>query len=255
MIQTVNGTTITLDFARPVARGRDNLFGGVVHWGEVWTPGANWATTLEVDRPITLDGHSVAPGKYSVWLRTSELGPWRFFLHADPRLYHDSPVPEEGFLLAFDVTPEQGAHMEALNWYVHSIDSRGATLRMHWGPTFVSLKIETSEFTWDPLPAAERARYIGSYAFDARDPTTGGPMAFTLGVIEENGRLVGRQGRLPIALIPAGSAEFRLGYMRNGALFDVGDEMTVKILIENGESAGAQLLWEGSVFATGRKIR
>ena len=48
MTQIVNGTTLTLDFARPVARGRENLFGGVIHWGETWTPGANWATTLEV---------------------------------------------------------------------------------------------------------------------------------------------------------------------------------------------------------------
>jgi len=37
MTQIVNGTTITLDFGRPVARGRENLFGGVVHWGETWT--------------------------------------------------------------------------------------------------------------------------------------------------------------------------------------------------------------------------
>ncbi len=29
--QIINGTSITFDFGRPVARGRDNLFGGVVH--------------------------------------------------------------------------------------------------------------------------------------------------------------------------------------------------------------------------------
>ena len=122
MTQVVNGTTFAIDFGRPVARGRDNLFGGVVHWGEVWTPGANWATTLEVDRAIRLNGHSVEPGKYSLWLRPREDGPWRFSLHRQWRLYHDSPVPPEDFLLHFDVSPEQGAHMEALNWYVHSID-------------------------------------------------------------------------------------------------------------------------------------
>lgn len=252
--QIVNGTTITIDFGRPVARGRD-LFGGVVHWGEVWTPGANWATTLEVDRPIKLNGHDVRPGKYSIWLRPREESAWRFFLHRDWRLYHDSPVPDDGFILQFDVTPEQGARMEALNWYVHSIGPRTATLRMHWGSTFVPLDIETEEYTWPPRPLAERATYIGAYAFDTRDPTTGGPMVVTIAVLEENGRLVGRWGRAPIALVPAGPAEFMIGFLRDGALFDVADEMTLRVLVEDGASTGAELRWEGEVFATGMKLR
>jgi hypothetical protein len=73
--QMVNGTTISIDFGRPVARGRENLFGGVIHWDEVWTPGANWATTLEVDRPVTLNGHRVRPGRDSVWLEPRQQGP------------------------------------------------------------------------------------------------------------------------------------------------------------------------------------
>ena len=73
----------------PVARGRDNLFGGVVHWGEMWTPGANWATTLEVDREIDLEGHSVPAGEYSVWMQPGPQG-WTVFLNSDVRLYHDS---------------------------------------------------------------------------------------------------------------------------------------------------------------------
>lgn len=254
MTQVINGTTITIDFGRPVARGREKLFGGVVHWNETWTPGANWATTLEVDRPITLDGHAVEPGKYSVWLQAREEGAWRFSLNREWRLYHDSPVPDESFILHFDVAPEQGAHMEALNWYVHSIDSRGATLRMHWGSTYVALEIETEEYTWDPLSAVERASYLGSYAFDTRDPTKGGPMVVTIGVLEEDGRMVGRWGGAPIALVPAGPAEFRIGFLRDGALFDVTDEMTLRILTEGGVSTGAEFRWEGKVFGVGEKI-
>jgi hypothetical protein len=122
-------------------------------------------------------------------------------LNREWRLYHDAPVPQDGFVLRFDVEPGQGAHMEALNWYAYSIDGRRATLRMHWGPTYVPLEIETDEFTWAPLPATERASYLGAYAFDTSDPTTGGPMALTVEVLEEDGTLVGRWGRAPIALV------------------------------------------------------
>ncbi len=69
LTQRVSTTTITIEGDRPVARGR-KLFGdgGVVRWGEVWTPGANWATTLEVDRDVTIDGKPLPKGKYSLWL-------------------------------------------------------------------------------------------------------------------------------------------------------------------------------------------
>src|SRR5215210_5897194 len=69
LTQRVSSTTITLEGDRPVARGR-TLFGdgAVVKWGEVWTPGANWATTIEVDRNVRVGAASLPKGRYSVWL-------------------------------------------------------------------------------------------------------------------------------------------------------------------------------------------
>jgi len=254
--QMINGTAVTLDFGRPVARGRENLFGGVVHWDELWTPGANWATTLEVDRPIRLDGHDLAPGKYSVWLEPREERPWRVSLHRTWRLYHDSPVPDDGWVLRYDVRPGRGEHMEALNWYVSALTPRTATLRVHWGETFVPFEIETDEYTWPPLPAEERARYLGAFAFDTRDPTTGGPLAVTISVLDEGGTLVGRWGGAPVALVPTDRpGEWRIGFLRNGGLFDVAGEMTLRVRTGAGESVGADLLWEGSVFGVGRRVR
>jgi hypothetical protein len=254
MTQVVNGTTVTVDYGRPVARGRENLFGGVVHWDELWTPGANWATTFEVDRPVLLEGHRVEPGRYSVWLQPRASGPWRLSLNRTWRLYHDSPVPEDDFVLHFDVEPSRGAHMDALAWYVWTIAGRAAELRMHWGSTYVPLRIETEAYTWDPLPAPERAAYVGAYAFDTDDPTTGGPLRVTITVLEEDGRLVGRWGRAPIALVPAGPGEFRIGFLRDGELFDVADEMTLRVLTDGGTSSGAELRWEGEVFGRGEKV-
>ena len=266
MTQIVNGTTITVDFGRPVARGRDNLFGGVVHWEETWTPGANWATTMEVDRPILLEGNRVEPGKYSVWLQPRQQDSWTLILNSEWRLYHDSPFPAESVVLRLQarigrprwrwspVSPQQSAHMEALNWYVHAIDFGTATLRMHWGPTFIELDIATELYSWDPLPPGERASYLGSYAFDTNDPTTTGPMRITVGLLEENDRLVGRWGGVPIALVPAGPAEFMIGFLRDGRLFDVAEELTLRILVEGGVSTSAEFLWEGRVFGEGVKV-
>ncbi|HSR40729.1 MAG TPA: DUF2911 domain-containing protein, partial [Longimicrobiales bacterium] len=139
--QRVNGVTVTVDFARPVARGRDNLFGGVVHWGEVWTPGANWATTLEVDGPVRLEGHELPAGRYSVWMEVAEDGPWTVRLNRAWRLYHDAPVPVDQELLSFPVDPREGPHMESLAWTFPVVDAGRAELRMHWGTTWVSMDL------------------------------------------------------------------------------------------------------------------
>ncbi len=252
--QVVNGTTITIDFSRPVARGRTNLFGGVVHWGELWTPGANWATTLEVDRPVSLNGHRVAPGKYSIWMRPQP-GEWTVFLNAEPRLYHDSPVPVDQHLFSFTVTPVEGAHMEALAWYFPVVGNQDASLRMHWGTTHVTLTIETEPFAPPEVPADLRARFAGSYAVSGRDPTTTGPLQLTLRILDEDGRLMGRWGGARVWLVPAGEGTYYIGFMREGQLFDMAPEMTVEFVVVGDEATGVVLRWEGGdPFARGDRI-
>ena len=44
-----------------------------------------------------------------------------------------------------------------------------------------------------------------------------------------------------------------IGFLRNGALFDVADEMTLRIVTAGGVSTGAELLWESEVFGVGEK--
>lgn len=72
--QTIDGTTISVEYSRPQARGRDPVFGGIVHWGELWTPGANWATTVEVSKDVRLNGHDLPKwrrkNKSRVWSAT-----------------------------------------------------------------------------------------------------------------------------------------------------------------------------------------
>ena len=252
--QVVNGTRITVDYSRPVARGRDNLIGGVVHWGEMWTPGANWATTLEVSSDVTIDGHPLPAGAYSVWMQPQPEA-WTVFLNTETRLYHDSPVPEDRHALTFTVEAQEGVHMESLAWYFPAVDGRRAELRVHWGPTYVPLQIEVPAYEMPTLSAAEHPGYLGSYAVSGTDPTIGSPLELTLGVVDDEGTLMGRWGPAPIALIPAGEHEFYIGFMRGGELFDAGTEMTVRLVMDGDVARSVEMVWEGDrVFARGDRI-
>ncbi len=53
-------------YNRPSKRGR-KIFGELVPYGKVWRTGANEATTFETNKPITIEGKTLAPGKYSLW--------------------------------------------------------------------------------------------------------------------------------------------------------------------------------------------
>ena len=63
---TIGDATITVDYGRPLARGRV-LLGNVVPFDEVWRTGANAATQLTTSAPLTLAGVRLSPGTYTLW--------------------------------------------------------------------------------------------------------------------------------------------------------------------------------------------
>lgn len=53
-------------YNRPSKRGR-KIFGELVPYGKIWRTGANEATTFETNKAITIEGKTLAPGKYTLW--------------------------------------------------------------------------------------------------------------------------------------------------------------------------------------------
>lgn len=166
LTQRVSTTTITIEGDRPVARGR-SLFGNgaVVKWGEVWTPGANWATTIEVDRDVTIDGKALPKGKYTLWL-TPKAPPaaWSLSFSRVVKRFHTRPPGAEDEQLRLDVKPEPSPmHMETLAWYIPVVTPDGATLRMHWGTTVVAVQIGVEMPRLVTLPEDQVPQYPGTY--------------------------------------------------------------------------------------------
>jgi Protein of unknown function (DUF2911) len=63
---TIGAATLSVDYGRPLARGR-RLLGDVISYDRVWRTGANAATQLTTSAPITLAGLSVPAGTYTLW--------------------------------------------------------------------------------------------------------------------------------------------------------------------------------------------
>jgi len=63
---TIGAATFSVDYGRPLVRGR-TLLGNVIGYDRVWRTGANAATQFTTSAPITLAGLSLPAGTYTLW--------------------------------------------------------------------------------------------------------------------------------------------------------------------------------------------
>jgi Protein of unknown function (DUF2911) len=141
--QTVNKTVITLEYDRPVLRGR-SVFGDILDLDVVWTPGANRATWIEFSEPVKVQGQELAAGRYGVWTVPHEGGRWEFAFVTEWDTDH-SFFPAETEALRVEAQREKGEHMEALAFYFPVVGPYETTLRFHWGSVVVPLRIEVGK--------------------------------------------------------------------------------------------------------------
>jgi hypothetical protein len=141
--QTVAFTTISVEYGRPVARGRP-LFGELVPWDSVWHPGADSATRVTFDHDVLIEDHPLRAGEYSLWLVPREHGPWTVIFSRAAHVFHKPyPGPSDD-VLRVDVAPESVSHVETLTIYFPNVLRDNAVMRIHWGTVAVPVRIKAS---------------------------------------------------------------------------------------------------------------
>ena len=261
--QTVDGTKLTLTYSRPRARGRDSLFGKVVHWAEVWTPGANMATTLELSKDAKLNGNRVPKGKYSVWMVVRPAGDWTFILDPRAELFHEEHPDSTAQQIRFPIRTEVRPFNETLTWSFPNVRLTGATLALHWGTTYVPLELEVEPSYSLLFPAGEAARYLGSYDYTWNMPgDSAKPVSFV--VTHEKGSLMASWDPSPFPGFPEYSRFvlirikqdwFIPGFLDlSGELYEVAKEMMFEFKVVAGRAGGLDVRGEDDkVMATAKR--
>jgi hypothetical protein len=191
--QMIDGTKISMTYSRPRARGRDTLFGSkkAVRWDEVWTPGANYATTFEVNKPVTLDGHAVKAGTYSVWMVVKKSGTWTMVLDPKVRLYHMDPPDSNATQIRFAVKTHDAPYLDVLTWSMPELRSNGGTLTMQWGRTRVDMNLDVTPSYALNMPQSEAEPYLGTWEYNDLEGDKVSP-TFRFVIDYENNTLKGR---------------------------------------------------------------
>lgn len=84
------GQWIAVDYGRPIMRGRANIFGSGAGYGkivnpdaDIWRAGANDTTRLTTQATLTINGTTLQPGVYNVFVDLKE-GAWTLVLSTQP---------------------------------------------------------------------------------------------------------------------------------------------------------------------------
>ncbi len=259
VMQTVDGTRMEVRYSRPRLRGRRNVIGTQVHWGQIWTAGANTATTLAVSKPVTLEGQPVAPGRYSVWLIPAQTGPWELVLDHDTTLFHtQGPKPRAG-QVRIPVLPSHGAFTEVLTWWFPEVTATGATLAMEWDTVAVPLHVHvTPSQTTAVAPEAATplvGRYDVKFSFPGAHDTAADPADKASRAVKLDVRYDGRElrarmtpalfplrdGYVDWVLAPRRPGYYVLGRLQNGEVVEYFDFALVSFTVAGGRSTGFEL--------------
>ncbi|HEX9730090.1 MAG TPA: DUF2911 domain-containing protein [Gemmatimonadales bacterium] len=257
--QTVDGATITIDYGRPQLRGRTDLWGGEIWWGKVWTPGANWATTIDVSKDVTIDGHALATGSYSVWFEVKQDG-WTAIFDPEPHRFHLMGPPPADNQVRFPIVPAEGPSTEVLTWSFPAVRPTGGTLQFAWGTTAVSFDLAVPASRDLTVTRGFADRYVGSYQL-----RPSGPLGETEGgfdISHANDRLVVRWEHPPdpnfaeFWLIHLGEGMFAPGQLKDGALFDIVTDLVFEFTPLEGKATGFELRALGdALWGTGTRAR
>jgi len=261
--QTVDGTVLTVEYSRPRTRGRSPIYGKEVKWGEVWTPGANWATTLDVSNDVSIEGHAVPKGKYSVWMEVGQ-GEWTVILDPKAKQFHTAHPKPDSSQIRFPVTTDSVAGPEVLIWSFPEISTSGMILQMAWAGRSVRLHVTVPRSHPNTLAAVLAPRYVGEYSLQwiprdtsaARPPLENWTLSYTKEMLMLDW-LVPDDDESPYhaIMVSIGDDAFYPGFIEEGDFYDEAPEMVAEFSVSDGRATGFVIRRkDDSIQAVGTRV-
>jgi hypothetical protein len=130
---TVGGDTLTIDYGRPLRRGRV-LVGGLIPYDQVWRTGANAATQLTTSGPIELAGTRLEAGTYTLWTLPTRHGP-QLIINGETGQWGTEYSPKFDLARRPMSVDSLAANVERFTFQIDQDSTRkgAAILAMEWG--------------------------------------------------------------------------------------------------------------------------
>ncbi len=97
-----------------------------------WRAGANESTTIEFSNDVNIDGHPLAAGKYGLFLKLSEEGPWTWIFSKNSTAWGSFFYDEKDDVLHVETQPVDHPYTEWLSYNFTDRETDHATLELQW---------------------------------------------------------------------------------------------------------------------------
>jgi tetratricopeptide (TPR) repeat protein len=137
--QTIGITDITINYHRPLVKGRQ-IWGKVVPYGQVWRAGANENTTISFSDSVTIEGQQVAKGTYALFMIPEE-SEWTVILSKVHTAWGSFTYNEADDALRVKVKPRATEMREALAYDFDDVKADSAVAALYWEKIAVPFKV------------------------------------------------------------------------------------------------------------------
>jgi hypothetical protein len=135
--------TISVKYYRPNTKGR-KIFDGMEPYGLVWRTGANNATVVTITDTIQIEGHSLAPGSYSLFSIPGG-SEWTVIFNKNIDQWGAYSYDEKQDILRFKVKPIKLAEkVETLTIQFADIHLEDGLMQIQWENTGINLHLKTN---------------------------------------------------------------------------------------------------------------
>ena len=151
------GKWIEITFGRPIKRGRDVFGGAGASYGKVanpdapvWRAGANFSTQLKTEVPLVINGKTIAPGTYTMFIDlkpnnwTLIVSNWKAQTKYDPKNTAEiwgayGYTPDKDVVRAPMTIATLPFSIEEMSWEFSDLSDAGGKLTLMWDKTAASV--------------------------------------------------------------------------------------------------------------------
>lgn len=165
--QTIGITEVTINYHRPLVKGR-TIWGKVVPYGEVWRAGANENTTITFTDPVSVEGKPLAAGTYGLFMIPNQ-NEWTVVFSKTHTAWGAFTYKQADDALRVSVKPQASDMHEALSYDFDGVEPDSAVATLRWEKIAVPVKISVNVHDVVQASLHNQLLGLGQYTWEAWD--------------------------------------------------------------------------------------
>jgi hypothetical protein len=165
--QTIGISTVTINYSRPLADGRE-IWGKVVPYGQVWRAGANENTTITFSDDATVEGKPLPAGTYGLHMIPGK-EQWTIIFSKNSTSWGSFSYDEKEDALRVTVKPASGDFFETLTYTFDDVKPDSALATLRWEKAAVPFRVgfDVKELTLKSIH--NQLRNVGGFTWAGYD--------------------------------------------------------------------------------------